>query len=201
MASDSETLYGFTPIVSSAQVLLSSVETSAPAPFFPVSATPVPDTPLSRRINTYAQLQLPKPTYNHSLRVYHYGIAIKRYMFPSWNFTDESYFLACLLHDIGTTEENLKATKLSFEFYGGILALDVLQNSSVSPEAVAPKDLAESVAEAVIRHQDLCENGKITAVGQLLQIATIFGRSYLPRLLIFCFLQKLIRNRQHRCLF
>jgi hypothetical protein len=41
--------------------------------------------------------------------------------------------------------------------------------------AVAPKDQAESVAEAVMRHQDLCEKGKITALGQLLQLATIFG--------------------------
>jgi cyanamide hydratase len=135
---------------------------------------------VARRINEYAKSQLPVPTYNHSLRVYHYGLAIKSHMFPSWTFTDETYFLACLLHDIGTTEENLKATKMSFEFYGGLLALDVLQKSgSSTPEAAAPKDQAESVAEAIIRHQDLCEVGKITAVGQLLQLATIFGESLL----------------------
>ena len=39
----------------------------------------------------------------------------------------------------------------------------------------APIDQAESVAEAIMRHQDLCDEGKITALGQLLQLATIFG--------------------------
>jgi cyanamide hydratase len=106
---------------------------------------------------------------------------MKSYLFPAWAFTDETYFLACVLHDIGSTDENLKATKLSFEFYGGLLALDVLQRAPASaPETAAPKDQAESVAEAIIRHQDLCENGKITAVGQLLQLATIFGMLNLP---------------------
>jgi hypothetical protein len=46
-------------------------------------------------------------------------MAIKQYRFPDWAFSDETYFLACLLHDIRTTEENLKATKMSFEFYRG----------------------------------------------------------------------------------
>ena len=171
MASDTQTIFGFTPVDSSAQALLSSVKPSSPAPFIPVTATPVPDTALSRRINEYAKSHLPVPTYNHSLRVYHFGLAMKSHLFPSWAFTDETYFLACVLHDIGATEENLKSTKLSFEFYGGFLALDVLQKLP----APAPRDQAESVAEAIIRHQDLCDNGKITAVGQLLQLATIFG--------------------------
>lgn len=81
----------------------------------------------------------------------------------------ETYYLACLLHDIGTTEENLHATRLSFEFYGGYLALNLLQ------EFGAPKDQAESVAEAIIRHQDLGDVGNITTVGQLIQLATLFG--------------------------
>jgi cyanamide hydratase len=182
MASSSETRYGFTPVTSSAKELLSSVKTSSAAPFISVADTPVPDTPLSKRINAYAQSHLAEPTYNHSLRVYHYGLAIKRHLFPSWAFTDETYFLACVLHDIGTTEENLKSTKLSFEFYGGLLALEVLQQKgSEVAAAAAPKDQAESVVEAIIRHQDLCETGKITAVGQLLQLATIFGMLNCPR--------------------
>lgn len=101
---------------------------------------------------------------------------MKRYRFPEWSSTDETYFLAYLLHDIGSTE-NLKATKMSFGFYGGLLALDVQQSQGDSEETNAPKDQAESVAEAIIRHQDLCQKGRITAVGQLLQLATIFGRS------------------------
>ncbi|CAG8291910.1 unnamed protein product [Penicillium salamii] len=178
MVSSTEALYGFTPVESSSQRLLLSVNPTSPAPFIPVSATPIPDTSLSRRIDEYARSHLPVPTYNHSLRVYHYGLAMKSHLFPTWAFTDETYFLACLLHDIGTTETNLNSTKLSFEFYGGFLALDVLQKSPASdPDAVASRDQAESVAEAIIRHQDLCQQGKITAVGQLLQLATIFDNT------------------------
>ncbi|KAB8217251.1 hypothetical protein BDV33DRAFT_140936 [Aspergillus novoparasiticus] len=178
MSSNSEIEYGFTPVISSASALLSAAKPSTPAPFTSVADTPTPKTALAQRIDLYARGQLPEPTYNHSLRVYHYGLAIKRHVFPSWSFTDETYFLCCLLHDIGSTEENLNKTKLSFEFYGGLLALDVLQDGT-GPfgNAVAPRDQAESVAEAIIRHQDLCEEGKITAVGQLLQLATIFDNT------------------------
>ncbi|KAF7593182.1 hypothetical protein BBP40_011812 [Aspergillus hancockii] len=178
MASDLETQYGFTPVLSSATELLSTNKPASPAPFISVADTPVPRTALSHRIEVYARTHLPEPTFNHSMRVYHYGLAIKRHVFPSWNFTDETYFLTCLLHDIGTTDENLANTKLSFEFYGGFLALDVLQNrGGLGVDAVAPLEQAESVAEAIIRHQDLCEVGKITAVGQLLQLATIFDNT------------------------
>ena len=68
----------------------------------------------------------------------------------------------------------MNKTRLSFEFYGGFLPLDVLQHDE-NDAAVAPREQAESVAEAIIRHQDLCEIGTITAVGQLIQLATIFG--------------------------
>lgn len=171
--------YGFTPVVSSAAALLATDPPATPAPFIAVAEVLTPATPLAQRINEYAKSHLPEPTYNHSLRVYYFGLAIKRYRFPEWAFTDETYFLACLLHDIGTTQSNLEDTKMSFEFFGGLKALEVLQNLQPSfvggSVAVAPKDQAEGVAEAVIRHQDLCEKGKITALGQLLQLATIFG--------------------------
>ncbi|GAD98665.1 HD domain containing protein [Paecilomyces variotii No. 5] len=176
-------VYGFTPVPSSAEVLKSS--TLYPAPYSPpppisVSDIPIPSTPIAQRIHDYAKLRLPEPTYNHSMRVYLYGIAMKRYRFPSWTFTEETYFLSCLLHDIGTTEENLHRTHLSFEFYGGILALEVLQSAgaiAVASDVVAPREQAESVTEAIIRHQDLCQKGKITVLGQLLQLATIFDNT------------------------
>ncbi|KAJ5413624.1 hypothetical protein N7509_000251 [Penicillium cosmopolitanum] len=146
---DSVSVYGFTAVPASASLLLSTT-TSTAAPFIPVSEIPVPDTALSERIKRYAQSEPP----------------------------DEAYFLTCLLHDIGSTEENITKTKLSFEFYGGLLALNVLQETSntSAPEATAAPDLAESVAEAIIRHQDFRDEGKITAVGQLLQLATTLGR-------------------------
>ncbi len=77
--------------------------------------------------------------------------------------------LACLLHDIGLTDENLRATHLSFEFYGGILALDL-----VGRQFGGPQSQAEAVCEAIIRHADLGTVGSITFLGQLLQLATIY---------------------------
>ena len=38
------------------------------------------------------------------------GKAIQMQHFPNWTFTDETYLLACLLHDIGTTDTNLQAS-------------------------------------------------------------------------------------------
>jgi cyanamide hydratase len=58
---------------------------------------------------------------------------------------------------------------MSFEFYGGLIVLDVLAKEG------APKAQAESVAEAVIRHQDLGDTGTLTMIGALVQLATIFG--------------------------
>jgi HD domain protein, cyanamide hydratase family len=111
--------YGLTAVLSSATTLLATDPPATPAPFIAVTEVPTPETPLTQRINEYAKSHLPEPTYNHSLRVYHFGLAIKRYRFPEWAFTDETYFLACLLHDIGTTQDNLEATKMSFESLGG----------------------------------------------------------------------------------
>ncbi len=74
---------------------------------------------------------------------------------------------------------------MSFEFYGGVLALDLLAKEG------APKAQAEAVAEAVMRHQDLGETGTLTTIGALIQLATIFGEFCAERLPLFpltCFL-------------
>jgi cyanamide hydratase len=108
------------------------------------------------------------------------GQAIVRQQFPGWTVSEETYALTCLLHDIGTTPENLRKTLLSFEFYGGMLALRL-----ISEELRAPLEQGEAVAEAIIRHQDLGETGKITTLGQLIQLATIFGESRFENLLSY----------------
>ena len=59
---------------------------------------------------------------------------------------------------------------MSFEFYGGMLAHSLLLN-----DLHVPVQQAEAVTEAVIRHQDIGTKGKITRLGQLIQLATIFG--------------------------
>jgi len=73
-----------------------------------------------------------------------------------------------MLHDIGTTDTNISGTLMSFEFYGGLITLDLLAKEG------AVKAQAESVSEAVIRHQDLGETGTLTTIGALIQLATIY---------------------------
>jgi len=104
------------------------------------------------------------------MRVYYYGQAILQHAFPTWispSF-NETYFLTCLLHDIGTTPKNMPSTLLSFEFAGAHLSLHLLKQQS------APIQQAELVTESIIRHQDLGTTGKQTRVGALVQLATIF---------------------------
>jgi len=161
--------HGWTSVPHDQSVLLQGVSPWDPADYtFAEMDFPESEKGLTARVAEYVLKNFPKQVYNHSLRVYFYGHAIAKKHLPSFLPSMETYYLACLLHDIGTTEENLHATRLSFEFYGGYLALNLLQ------EYGAPKDQAESVAEAIIRHQDLGDVGNITTVGQLIQLATLF---------------------------
>lgn len=98
------------------------------------------------------------------------GAAIVKDLFPVWEPMLETYFLTCLLHDIGTTHANLYGTRMSFEYYGAFTALSFLQQ-----QAGASKDQAESVTEAIVRHADIGETGTLTSLGQLIQLSTLFG--------------------------
>jgi len=163
--------YGWNPVPVHLKTLLSqSRASSGPAKLVSVSSTSLPDSALAKAVHEYAQKELPIETFNHSMRVFYYGKAILAQAFPSWSTPsfDETYLLTCLLHDIGTTDKNLHGTLMSFEFYGGLIALDVLKSNGALIEQ------AEHVAEAVIRHQDLGDVGTITRIGALIQLATIF---------------------------
>jgi cyanamide hydratase len=162
--------YGWTAVPVKLEALLSLSKDSGSAPPFSTTSITLPSSPLAKSALEYAKKELPIETFNHSLRVFYYGSAILKHSFPSWEAPSfiETYYLACLFHDIGATEKNIHATLLSFEFYGGLIALDVLK------ELHAPIEQAENVAEAVIRHQDLGEEGTITRVGALIQLSTIF---------------------------
>ncbi|KAL9107968.1 MAG: hypothetical protein Q9227_007183 [Pyrenula ochraceoflavens] len=164
--------YGFTPLPASPSSFLPSPP-KTPTPQ-PPSTTPLPTTPLAKHIHDFARTNLPRPTLHHSLRVYHYGLAIASdhfpaaHQFPADTPLRETYFFACLLHDLGTAPANQTATHLSFEYYGGQLSFRELTSAG------APKAQAESVLEAILRHQDVeCEKGFKTLVTALIQIATI----------------------------
>ncbi|KAL7624901.1 hypothetical protein AAE478_004115 [Parahypoxylon ruwenzoriense] len=138
---------------------------------YSVKDTPFPsDDPIVAKVQEYAKDHLIEQTFNHSMRVYYWGYSILKDQFPkeAANFSLSTWALTCLLHDIGTTHANLRATLLSFEFYGGILALNLTK------ELGAPQAQAEAVAEAIIRHQDLGVVGKITVLGQVVQLATVY---------------------------
>lgn len=148
-----------------------------------------PKDPLVDKIQRYAKDKLPWQTYNHSMRVFYFGehssnqyqtkgtvslrrigMAIVRQQFPEHaaSFSPATLALSALLHDIGVTPENISATHMSFEFYGAIKALNLLQDLG------GAKDQAEAVCEAIIRHQDLGTDGNITLLGQVIQLATIY---------------------------
>lgn len=115
------------------------------------------------------------------------GTALVKTHFPSWSYDSETYYLSCLLHDIGTADAFLATTKMSFEFKGAIVARDIiLANGGI-------EDQADGVCETIIRHQDIFVkgyvsvlvlykilnrmrgSGNITMIGQILQLATILG--------------------------
>ncbi|KAF2121397.1 hypothetical protein BDV96DRAFT_640789 [Lophiotrema nucula] len=158
---------GWTAVPRAQSKILANVDKNKPAKIS-VDNIKLPNSDIARKTQAYAKKELPEKTYNHSMRVYYYGAAIVKYHFPEFESFLETYFLTCMLHDIGTTETNINATRLSFEFSGGFLALNLLQQLGAS------KSQAESVCEAIIRHQDLGDSGNITSVGQLVQLATVF---------------------------
>lgn len=127
----------------------------------------LPFSELSKSILKYATEELNERVLNHSLRVYQYSLCILKDQFPEWDLNPEVLFVACLLHDIATTDKNMKSTKLSFEFHGGMISYALLLQHSDD------KLFAEAVCEAIIRHQDLGETGYITSLGLILQISTI----------------------------
>ena len=156
--------YGFTALPADQSATPPS--TSSPDPV-PISDLQPPSTALAERINAYCKAELSPDTYRHSLRVYSYGLAIARQCFPDWQVTpgsklEETWFLTAMLHDIGTTDKNIASTRLSYEFWAGVHSLAVLQDvksTGGQGEGSADREQAESVCEAILRHQDVQGKG------------------------------------------
>ncbi|KAI8625292.1 hypothetical protein F5Y19DRAFT_450934 [Xylariaceae sp. FL1651] len=162
--------HGWTAVLRDADAIFKTKPPVKPSPLGIADMRFPSDDPVVAKVQRYAKEHLIEQTYNHSMRVYCWGLSIMKDQFPEYGSTlsTSTWALACLLHDIGTTHENLRATLMSFEFYGGLLALNLIK------EYGAPTAQAESVAEAIIRHQDLGTVGKITFLGQVIQLATIY---------------------------
>jgi len=164
--------YGFTPVPRDPDVLFKEHPTASglnPKQIkYSFTDFVLPDSVVVKDVKSFAQKELNEQTFNHSNRVYYYGTALVKSHFPTWKYDDETYYLACLLHDIGTAEKYLTTTKLSFEFKGAIVARDLILSLG------GKEDQADSVCDAIIRHQDLFVNGgNITMIGQVLQLATV----------------------------
>ncbi|KAH9943725.1 hypothetical protein B0H21DRAFT_823598 [Amylocystis lapponica] len=187
MSDNSVTFYGFTPVPRDPEVLFKDHPTASGVnpkqDLFTATDFPLPDSPVVRAVEAFVKTELDEQTFNHSHRVYIYGTpytlaaipipisrrsALVKTHFPQWQYDAETYYLACLLHDIGTAERFLATTKMSFEFKGAIVARDLILQQG------APEDQADSVCDAIIRHQDIfVSGGNITMIGQILQLSTI----------------------------
>ncbi|PQK09163.1 hypothetical protein BB8028_0001g12340 [Beauveria bassiana] len=143
---------------------------TTPAPLGPSGIAWPSDNPLVVEMQAYAKKHLSQEVYNHSMRVYYFSTTILKQQFPEFEagLSLATLALTCLFHDLGATEANIKATNMSFEFYGGIKALNVLESAG------ATADQAAAVCECIIRHQDLGVEGTITFLGQLIQLATVY---------------------------
>jgi len=71
--------YGFTAVPRSLDKLIATHSTKrSSTPIF-VDDIGLPNTPLAASVHVYARQNLPRKTYNHSMRVYYYG------KISSWN--------------------------------------------------------------------------------------------------------------------
>ncbi|PMB66309.1 Cyanamide hydratase [Beauveria bassiana] len=68
------------------------------------------DNPVVQQVQHYVKERFPRETYNHSIRSYYYA----------------------LLHDLGTTDENMAASHISFKFYGALKAATILKKFGAS---------------------------------------------------------------------
>ncbi|KAF8824607.1 hypothetical protein HHX47_DHR8000110 [Lentinula edodes] len=154
--------YGFTPVPRDPGVLFANHPTaSGDCPkqdYFQAEDFPIPESVLVNDVTTFVKKELDEQTFNHSNRVYIYGVALTKTHFPHWSYDLETYYLACLLHDIGTAERYLSTTKLSFEFKGAIVARDLLLQLG------GVEDQADSVCDAIVRHQDIFVKGRANLI-------------------------------------
>ncbi|CCX30073.1 hypothetical protein FPQ18DRAFT_344280 [Pyronema domesticum] len=143
----------------------------------------IPSTPLADAMTAYVKAALPVPTFNHSMRVYSLCMAIlaqhKDKMKYDINFDPEVYYVFSLFHDLGTS---MTETALSFEYAGGIHAREKVMEHA-KEHGGDHQLLADSVCEAIIRHQDNFfgvdggDGGKLSALTALSHITTLLDNT------------------------
>ncbi|RFN50633.1 cyanamide hydratase [Fusarium flagelliforme] len=162
---------GWTAVPVSAKKIIDSVVKLQEIPPYKTQDIPFPsEDKLVAEAQAFAKARLSPEAYNHSMRVFYWGTIIAKRLLPehAQSLSPATWALTCLLHDIGTAEAYFTSTRMSFDIYGGIKAMEVLKVLGGST------DQAEAVAEAIIRHQDMGVDGTITFLGQLIQLATLY---------------------------
>ncbi|THY07704.1 cyanamide hydratase [Aureobasidium pullulans] len=148
---------GWTAVpVSGKQIFQTRGDISTPTPVTVADVYFPSDVALVADAQAFVKNRLSPEAFNHSMRVFY------------WELSPVTWALTCLLHDIDTAEEFFTSTRMSFDIYGGIKAMEVLKVLG------STNDQAEAVAEAIIRHEDMGIDGTITFMGQLIQLATLY---------------------------
>jgi cyanamide hydratase len=80
--------YGFTSLP--ADMSKTKPSTGSRPAFNAEEQLKIPQSPLAQRVHAYAKSKLPEQTYNHSLRVYAYGLAAARGCWPEWKVEEGS---------------------------------------------------------------------------------------------------------------
>lgn len=146
---------------------------SAPARSSRIYTENVPQTPISQSAFQHASALLAPSILSHSMRVYLYAKALAEYS-TSIYATDfakhDLLFTACLLHDIGTTEEYNGSQR--FEVEGGDAAVKLLDQFDVSETD------KRDVWTAIACHTSPQIAERIGELSKLVRVAVItdFGR-------------------------
>ncbi|GAA6000494.1 uncharacterized protein JCM10292_001541 [Rhodotorula paludigena] len=162
--------YGLAPVLRDASQL--SPASPADPPFVQLDrlSKHIPDSDLVKAAAAHVKPLLGDKLWNHSHRAFLFAAYIRQVQFGDWEWDAEALYLACLFHDLGATEENLKSSKTSFEFYSAVLARDFLLGHA---DGKSRPDLVDSVCEAVVRHTNFVSS-MITVTGQLIQLGTLY---------------------------
>ncbi|KAM0276123.1 hypothetical protein ACHAQH_007049 [Verticillium albo-atrum] len=171
MAADEVKTNGWSAVpVDAKQIFDSRGPLPQPAPVTTKDINFPSDNALVAEVQKFVQERLSAEAYNHSMRVFYWGSVIAKQLLPehATHISPVTWALTCLLHDIGTAEEFWASTRMSFDLYGGIKAMEVLKTRG------STQDQAEAVAEAIIRHQDIGVDGTISFLGQLIQLSTLY---------------------------
>lgn len=144
-------------------------------PSDPIFQLPAPNpptrlTPIVARVREYIAEKVPAFIVNHSYRCWAWGVLVaSRFGWdtPDHGWDSELYLLTALLHDVGCAKEctENKECRLSFEIWGGIKARELLL------ELGASQTEADEVCEAIVRHTEEYETGRVRLIPALMQLS------------------------------